>query len=73
MERHRGWHQRPVAGACRLGQGAVEYALVVAGVLVVALGFAAILHAVSQGGAAQGVADALTHRLPKGVLDVALF
>ena len=76
MDRHRGWHQRTLSGvraSCGAGQGTVEYALVVAGVLVVAVGFSLIAHAVAEGGMAQGVLDSLTHRLPKGVLDAMLF
>lgn len=76
MDCHRGWHQRALAWArtsCGSGQGTVEYALVVAGVLVVAVGFSLIAHAVAEGGMAQGVLDSLTHRLPKGVLDAMLF
>lgn len=55
------------------GQGTVEYAIVVAGVLIVAAAFSLLAHAVAEGGVAQGVLDSLTHRLPKGVLDVRLF
>ncbi len=44
-----------------------------AGVLIVAVGFSLIAHAVAEGGIAQGVLDSLTHRLPKGVLDAMLF
>lgn len=76
MDCHRGWHQRALAWVrtpCGSGQGTVEYALVVAGVLVVAVGFSLIAHVVAEGGMAQGVLDSLTHRLPKGVLDAMLF
>ena len=51
----------------------MEYAIVVAGVLIVAVAFSLLAHAVAEGGVAQGVLDSLTHRLPKGVFDVRLF
>lgn len=89
MDRYRRRHQRALIGtraicgideestrispSCGIGQGTVEYALVVAGVLIVAVGFSLIAHAVAEGGIAQGVLDSLTHRLPKGVLDAMLF
>ncbi len=60
---------RPV----RIGQGSVEYALVTAAVLAALAACGLIVRAVGDGGIVQGVLNALTHRLPEGVLDIALF
>lgn len=61
-----------VGGAFR-GQGTLEYALVLSGVLAAILGLGMLARAIFGGPAAQAVLDSLTHRLPTGVLDAMLF
>lgn len=78
MECDCGRYQRPVIKPParplgNSGQGTVEYALVTAALLAVAVCFALVMAHVSDGGAAEDVLSSLTHRLPKGVLDVMLF
>ena len=55
------------------GQGTVEYALVTIAVFAAVSALFLIVRAISDGGITQGVLDSLTHRLPRGVLDIALF
>lgn len=64
-----------VRRACggRKGQATVEYALLVIAVLAIVLGMGALARAISSGALSIGVLDSLSHRLPKGVLDIALF
>lgn len=57
----------------REGQGSVEYALVVVAFLAVAIALGALWHFVSEGDLAQDAVETLTHRIPRGVLDVVLF
>ena len=83
---HSKWHKRTVAqGSNRrigqvasssssfAGQGTVEYALVTIAVFAAVSALFLIVRAISDGGITQGVLDSLTHRLPRGVLDIALF
>ena len=82
MECHSRWHRRLVTFAARLsrdgggaqcGQSTVEYAIVVAGLFAIVVGFSAFVRAISSG-ALEGVAlDSLSHRLVWGIADVAAF
>ena len=65
--------RRPRAAGRSSGQSTVEYAIVCAGVLALVVGLGVLLHAASDGAMADHVLDALSHRLPKGVLDVFAF
>ena len=56
-----------------VGQGTIEYALVTIAVFAAISALFLIARSVGDGGIAQGVLDSLTHRLPIGVLDIALF
>lgn len=56
-----------------VGQGTVEYALVTIAVFAAISALFLLARSVSDGGIAQGVLNSLTHRLPIGVLDIALF
>lgn len=73
---------RPLPGAAlhrgmrdcgRKGQGTVEYALITAAFLAIALCLGVLWRFIADGGFASGVVDSLTHRLTKGVADVVLF
>ncbi len=55
------------------GQGTVEYALVTAAFIAIALGLGVLWRFLAEGGFASGVQDSLTHRLLKGVADLVLF
>lgn len=55
------------------GQSTLEYALVMAAVLSVALCFGAFLKFLDGGAFAQGVVRALARRIPEGILDVLMF
>lgn len=59
--------------ADRSGQGTVEYALMAAALIAVAAGLAAFWHFAAQGSFASAAVESLSHRLAKGVLDIALF
>ena len=86
MGRHSRWHKRTVgqdssrriaqAGSAYslfAGQGTVEYALVTIAVFAAISALFLIVNSVSDGGITQRVLDSLTHRLLRGVLDIALF
>lgn len=51
----------------------MEYALVAAALIAVAAGLAAFWHFAAQGSFASAAVESLSHRLAKGVLDIALF
>ncbi len=55
------------------GQGTVEYALVTAAFIAIALGLGVLWRFLAEGGFASDVTDSLTHRLLKGVADLVLF
>ena len=61
------------AVANRRGQSTVEYALVVAGLLAIIVGLAALVRAVSAGAFEDVVLESLSHRLVRGVVDVVAF
>ena len=86
MGRHSRWHKWTVgqdssrriaqAGSAYssfAGQGTVEYALVTIAVFAAISALFLIVNSVSDGGITQRVLDSLTHRLLRGVLDIALF
>lgn len=78
MERDSRRDQRAVDTYCRLlacqkGQSSVEYAIVVAAFLSVALGFAAFLRALSNGVFSDVFLLCSSHRLLEGIIDVLAF
>lgn len=78
MERDSRRDQRAVDAGRRLlerqeGQSSVEYAIVVAAFLSVALGFAAFLKALSSGSFSDAFLLCSSHRLLEGVIDVLAF
>ena len=55
------------------GQSTVEYALVVAAFIAVAIGLSAFIRAIDSRAFTDVVLQPMTHRLAKGVLDVLAF
>lgn len=55
------------------GQSSVEYALVVVGVFAVVACLGFMVHAFAEGPLGRVVLESLSHRLVRGVLDVAVF
>lgn len=79
MERNRQWHKwaltstRKAVPSAEKGQSTVEYALVVAAFVAVAIGISAFVRAIASGTLSNIVLQSMTHRLAKGVLDVLAF
>lgn len=70
MECHRKRHQRTLGNT---GQSTLEYALVTAAVLAVALCFEAVFEMASDGVLAERVVAALPRSLPMGLPDILAF
>lgn len=56
-----------------LGQSTVEYALIAGAVAAIVMALGVLWRTLSNGGFAQIVLDALTHRLMAGLADIVLF
>lgn len=63
---------RSIARAAK-GQGTVEYALVATAFIAMIVCLGVLWRFVAEGGFSSGVVESLTHRLAKGVVDLAAF